>query len=121
MESLFPELLFLGPFFAPLIIRLGLALFFLSDGIALIKKNGVREKARGAWSLLLTALFAVGLFTQLAAISGVIYIGIILFFSKETGSALKMKTVALLVLFMLLTLIITGAGYTPFPFADVPY
>ena len=121
MESLFPGILFLGPFFAPFIVRMGLALFFLWDGVVLVKNSDVREKARGAWSLLLTILLGVGLFTQLAAISGIIYTAIIVFLSKETGSRLKKKETALLAVFMLAALIIAGAGYTFFPFADVPY
>jgi uncharacterized membrane protein YphA (DoxX/SURF4 family) len=120
MEPLFRDLLFLGPFFAPLIIRLGVALLFLWEAYRL-SKGGTHEKIRGSWSLLLTLLFAVGLFTQLAAISGIIYTVIILFFSKETKSLLKTKSTALLLVMMLLALIITGAGYTPFPFGDLPY
>jgi len=120
MEPLFPDLLFLGPFFAPLIIRVGLVLFFFWEAYTLSRGN-TREKARAVWALILTLLFAIGLFTQLAAIAGIVYAIVILFFSKETASMLKNKSTVLLAIAMLAVLIITGAGYTPFPFGDLPY
>lgn len=119
MEPLIPELLFIGPFFAPLIIRVGLAVIFLWDTQRLAK-GSTREKVHAAWSLILTVLFGIGLFTQAAAIAGIVYVVVALFF-KDDGSLFKQKPTAILAIVMLLTLIVTGAGYTPFPFGDLPY
>lgn len=121
MEPLFPDLLFLGPFFAPLVIRIGLTLLFIAEAMRLLKATNVREKVRGIWSLVLVLFLGVGLFTQLAAIAGIVYVFVVLFAAKESGSLLKNKTTAFLTIIMLFSLVITGAGYTPFPFADLPY
>lgn len=119
MEPLFPALLFIGPFFAPLLIRIGLTLVFLWDAHRLAK-GGTRSKVHAAWSLLLAVLLGVGIFTQAAAIAGVIYMAVMLF-TRNEKSLFRHKATVLLAFFMLLTLVVTGAGYTPFPFADLPY
>ena len=119
MEPLFPALLFIGPFFAPLIIRIGLTLILLWDAQRLAK-GGTREKVHAAWSLLLAILFGVGLFVQAAAIAGAVYV-LVMLFVKSDRSLFKQKSTVLLALFMFLSLIVTGAGFTPFPFADLPY
>lgn len=119
MEPLFPALLFLGTFFAPLIIRIGLALIFLWDAIRLAK-GGTREKAQAIVALILAILVGVGSFTQGIAIVGIVYIFVMLF-TRSERSVFTQKTTVLLTFFMLLSLIVTGAGYTPFPFGDLPY
>lgn len=119
MEPLFPDLLFLGPYFAPLVIRIGLALIFLWEAKKLWG-DSMRQKAHSAWALVLGLLFAIGLFTQLAGPIGIIYI-VVTNALKKTESLFAHKGLVLLAIFALLSLVITGAGYTPFPFADLPY
>lgn len=118
MEPLFPSLLFLGPFFAPLIVRVGLAIVFLWDAKQL-SRDSMQGKVHTVWAVLLGILFAIGLFTQAAAIAGIIYIFVSLF--SERGSFFKQKPLALLAFTMLLVLLISGAGFNPFPFGDLPY
>ena len=119
MEPLFPDLLFLGPYFAPLIIRIGIAIVFLWEAKKLWGAS-MHQKAHAAWALLLGLLFAVGLFTQLLGPIGIIYIVVTNVVNKEE-SLFTQKGLVLLMVFALLSLVVTGAGYTPFPFADLPY
>ena len=115
MESLLPELFFLS-FFAPLILRVGVGLLFLWEAHSLPKESA-RNKGLSAWALLIAVLIGVGFLTQLAAIIGIIYTGIAIF-SKNIQSKLFKKETALLVVFMLVSLIITGAGALAI---DFPY
>lgn len=115
MEALFPELFFLS-FFAPLILRVGVGLVFLCDAISL-SKGVTRDKMRAAWSLLLAILFVVGFITQLAAIAGIIYV-LMMFFSKHPTSNFGKRSTVVLAVFILLSLIITGAGALA---VDLPY
>ena len=119
MEPLFPDLLFLGPYFAPLVIRIGVALVFLWEAKKLWGGD-VRQKAHSVWALLMGLLFAGGILVQLVAPIGIIYI-IVTSVLKKTDSLFTQKGLVLLMVFALLALVITGAGYSPFPFSDLPY
>lgn len=119
MEPLFPDLLFLGPYFSPLIIRAGIALVFLWEAKRLWGE-GARDKAHSVWALAMGLLFAGGLFIQLAGPIGIVYI-VVTSVLKKTNSLFAQKGLVLLMVFALLSLVVTGAGYSPFPFSDLPY
>lgn len=119
MAPLFPDLLFLGPYFAPLVIRLGVALVFIWEAKRLWG-GSAPQKAHSLWALVLGLLFAVGLLIQLAAPVAIVYM-VVMGVLKKTDSLFTQKGLVLLMVFTLLSLVITGAGYTPFPFADLPY
>lgn len=119
MESLFPHLLFLGPFFGPLILRIAIALIFAWDAW-IFSKGALDMKLHALWALVLALLFVVGLFTQLAALAGIVYALVAVRMKKERSVFAHTPTV-ILTIATLLTLVITGAGYTPFPFGDLPY
>lgn len=116
MESLFPSLLFLGPYFTPFLLRVGVALLFLHEAHTL-QKGDTHSKVRAAWALVLALCLGAGFITQLAAIAGIVY-AVVAVVTKAPHSHLKTKTTALLAVVILLSLIISGAGAFAF---DLPY
>ncbi|MES2014806.1 MAG: hypothetical protein V4437_03275 [Patescibacteria group bacterium] len=115
MESLFPSL-FTYTFFAPLILRVSIALIFF-------------EAARGTWkekrkgqivsfaSAILGIALLLGALTQLAALFGIVKI-IMLMLQKKVPSIFHKKAFALLALAILVSLILTGPGALAI---DLPY
>jgi hypothetical protein len=121
MEPLFSSLLFLGPFFAPLIIRVGLTIVFVWEAKRLASSASLFTRVRALYALVLAILLGVGFLTQLGALLGM---GYILFSSvtrAKSQSLFNVTPTSILAFVMLFTLLLTGAGYTPFPFGDVPY
>jgi uncharacterized membrane protein YphA (DoxX/SURF4 family) len=119
MNTLFPELLFLGPFFAPALIRIALACIFLFFAWSWYKEK--RSDASSRIRLVLFTLSGVLLFlgfaTQLAALLAFL-LAIDAFFFKTDRKPLIPKLALILIAVMALSLIVTGAG----AFAiDLPY
>ena len=120
MESVFPGLLFLGPYFGPFILRVALALNFFLDARAMWKLGGKRAQLLAFKEALFGLLFALGILTQLVAILGIL---LVLLRGVWLGSGAPKRTIEedVVTIGALLTLIIAGAGYSPFPFSDLPY
>jgi len=120
MESLFPDLLFLGPYFGPLVLRVAIAVNFLMHAYAMWRLGGTRGKTLAAKEVLFGLLFAFGILVQLVALLGILVVllrGVWL--GKDAPKQSWMENV--LAIGVLLTLVLTGAGYSPFPFSDLPY
>lgn len=120
MNAVFPELLFLGPYFAPVLIRLGVALYFLLHARAMWELKTDEGKLLAGKELAFALLIAGGVLTQLIALFGILVVwlrGVWLGKDapKETLREKLLATAALS------ALVITGAGYSPFPFSDLPY
>ncbi len=112
MESLFPALLTFS-FFAPLLLRIGVAAVFF--GIA--QSSWKARKLEGSAVGVLGILFLVGAFTQAAAVASLLYLGWSLM--RENGpNTLKPKTIVLFLTLALLSLLLTGPGAIAF---DKPY
>jgi uncharacterized membrane protein YphA (DoxX/SURF4 family) len=120
MNALFPELLFIGPYFAPLILRLALAgtLLFLAGGAFPSYKgaelpNQVRIALFGITGLLLLVGFA----TQLAALLALL-LSIDAFFFKKSPLVPTSRLSLLLMMAISFALFFTGAGALAI---DLPY
>lgn len=125
MHPIFPELLFLGPYIAPIIVRLALGVAFIVIGMHIHKKVSLktkiavtRKKIVYILSLLIGVLFIIGLFTQGASIVGALLIGYIMVEYKETPRNILTSLMYSLMLVMCLSLLLTGAGGFAF---DLPY
>lgn len=117
MNALFPDVLFLGPYIAPVVLRAGLALYFFLHAYAVWKLGSSRAKLLAGKEVAFGLFIAAGFLTQLVALFGVL---VVLF----RGVWLKAETSAepwhekLLAIGTLLALFLTGAG----AFAiDLPY
>ena len=115
MLSLFPEILFLSPF-APLIIRVALALLMLYDGYVLLGRSQTQARVAALCSFIVAALFFVGAWTQLAAILFAVAFLVYLIFPYGPGTSMPRSTIALAIV-MALTLVLTGPGAYAF---DLP-
>ena len=116
MESIFPGLLFLGPYFAPLILRVTAALALFLHA----KRTwgpSFRERALSIKEVVFGVLIAAGFLTQLVALAGIlVIIGRALWLGPQKQQESLGENILLIGL--LLALIITGAG----AFAvDLPY
>lgn len=134
MESIFPHVLFLGPVFAPILLRLGAAVAFFLMANTYYKHRVEFAKTKfpvaGAvgmqmtWVLifitgLLSASFATGFYMQVAAILG--FFGTLKqwYFSKEHPHLFPFKGLGYFLLALICAaLFITGAGGFAF---DLPY
>jgi uncharacterized membrane protein YphA (DoxX/SURF4 family) len=132
MLNPFPELLYLSPFFAPLILRVTIGLLFLYSGYIQWQRRDSISKMRfpvvggGIWVswLLITfhALFGflliVGLYTQVAALFGILggIKGLILKHRYPELIPIP-RSAILLSLAMLVSILLTGAGAFAF---DIP-
>ena len=113
--SIFPQLLFLGPMLAPLLLR-------LSTGIFLIYLGNDRHKKAEAWStviyLLAGILLVLGLYTQVAVILGILVIAFDYYTDKKNSTISKDKmTLCVIAGIILLSLLFTGPGFIAF---DLP-
>ena len=114
MESFFPELFFLS-FFAPLIIRVAVALVFFFDARQLWGVE-TKSKTSSISLVILGLLIGVGAFTQLAVI---VAAGHVLYLSATSErSVFKNKLLTFLSLSILWSLLLTGSGGLAF---DLPY
>lgn len=134
MESIFPQVLFLGPMFAPALLRLAVAVAFLTMAHSYWKNKNEFAQAKfpvaGAvgvpmtWLLIvLTALlalsFATGFYMQIAAILG--FFGAIKqwYFSKAHPHLFPFKGFGYFLLAVIcVALFFTGPGIWAF---DLPY
>lgn len=114
MESIFPGLFFLG-FFAPIVIRVAVAVLFLFDARALWKSS--KKKYLAIVSGVCGLLIAIGLFTQVAVIAAGVQ-AILLFMRAKNESVFGTRATLLLTLAILLFLLVTGPGGLAF---DLPY
>lgn len=116
MLSLFPELLFLAPF-AALLIRIAAAIVFARIAYHhLAHDERIWVKAFGLIEAGIAAMFLVGFLTQLAALMGVIVLGILSRLEGASRPTLP-QTAWWLILVLCSSLIVLGAG--PFAF-DLP-
>ncbi|MFQ5540725.1 MAG: hypothetical protein ACE5F4_00540 [Candidatus Paceibacteria bacterium] len=120
MESLFPNLLFLGPFFGPLVLRVAIGVNFFMHAHAMWKLGTRRSKILAAKEAFFGILLALGVLTQLVAILGIL---VVLLRGTWLGKDAPKQSWAenVLAVGILITLAFTGAGYSPFPFSDLPY
>lgn len=116
MESLFPGLFFLS-FFAATVLRVFIAAALFLIARRLWHVPGGRGKVlAGAWGIL-GALFLVGLFVQLAAITGIV-LALAQRFLLGKNDLKESVSESLLLIGVCIALLILGAGAFAF---DVPY
>lgn len=117
MTSIFPDILFLGPYFAPVVVRMGVAVYFLLRAQALWPSNTKKTRLLAAKEALLGLLLAAGLLTQLVAALGIL---VILFRGLWLGNEGVKESwhEKLLAIAALASLIISGSGAFAF---DLPY
>lgn len=117
MNAVFPEILFLGPYFAPLVLRAALAIVFLLHARALWRLATVKSKPLSGVEAALGFLLAAGLYTQLVAIAGIL---VVIFRTNFLGKSVQKETSGemLATLGALGALILLGAGAFAF---DLPY
>ncbi len=117
MNAIFPDLLFLGPYFAPTLLRAGLALYFLLHARALWALEGKRAKLLAGKEAVFGLFITAGFLTQLVALFGVL---VVLFRGMwlKTDAPTTPLHEKVLASAALLALVLTGAG----AFAiDLPY
>lgn len=112
--SIFPQLFFLS-LIAPLLLRLGV-------GILLILLGKERHKKTYNWSVFIYiisgVLLVLGLYTQLAAIVGILVIGFDLYMDRKSGTvSMDRKILCVITIVILLSLLFTGPGLFAF---DLP-
>ncbi len=117
MNAIFPDLLFLGPYFAPVALRLALALYFLFHAYSMWALGTQKAKLLAGKEALFGVLILAGFLTQLIALFGILVVllrGLWLGASapKETWREKIIASGALLALTLL------GAGAFAF---DLPY
>lgn len=117
MTSIFPDILFLGPYFAPLVLRAGAALYFLLRAQALWSSNTKKTRLLAAKEALFGLLLAAGLLTQLVAALGIFVVLFRGFWLKNDGVKEPWHE-KLLAIAVLAALTISGAGAFAF---DLPY
>ncbi|MFA5877438.1 MAG: hypothetical protein WC880_03695 [Candidatus Paceibacterota bacterium] len=115
MESLFPNL-FTFSYFAPLILRIAIAIVLFEAARGTWKQQKKGKVASFTSAILGTAL-VFGAFTQLTAILGIIEIGI-LTAQRGVPSIFHRRSFALLVIAILTSLLLTGPGALAI---DLPY
>ena len=115
METVFPALLTFS-YFAPTILRIGLALVFFSDAKKYWSRKQKMWLADGV-AAVIGILILVGYGTQVAALLGVGYLAFV-YYKKDHESVFHHNSTAFLALAMLLSLLVTGAGAIAF---DLPY
>ena len=114
MESFFPDLFFLS-FFAPIILRLPVALVMLYDARNLWGTDQA-NRASSVSLLVMAVLIGIGLFTQLAVIIASAHI-VYLSYKSEKSTFIN-KMLLFLTLSILLSIFVTGPGGLAF---DLPY
>ncbi len=112
--SIFPQLLFLG-LIAPLLLRVTVGLFILSLGWENYKKPS-------KWTTIFYAvsgiLLVLGLYTQIAALVGIIIIKTDFWINKKTRMFSKNEMILyVMAVIILLSLLFTGPGFLAF---DLP-
>jgi len=112
---MFPTL-FTFSYFAPLILRLAVAFVFFEAARRAWKETN-KGKVFSITAGILGIALALGAFTQLAAILGIIKI-IVLSFRKTIPSVSYKRTFAALIIAALLSLLLTGPGAIAI---DLPY
>ncbi len=132
--SLFPEVLWWGSLLTPLIFRFAISGLFTHCAIihikhrrateSLLKKNGIEAadivlKGVVAIEGLLAFSFLLGIYTQLAALLGILYSAVFIFYQKRHLSPLTPHTRSFyfLLAVVLLSLFFTGPGPLSF---DLP-
>lgn len=117
MLNPFPELLYLSSFFAPLLLRVAVAITFFYVAYLLFHKQGIGKISAFA-HVLLGGLLLIGFYTQIIALVGAIgsIANIIMKSVQPELIPLSRVTLALLAV-ILLSLVLTGAGAFAF---DLP-
>jgi uncharacterized membrane protein YphA (DoxX/SURF4 family) len=134
MFNIFPDIMFLGPFFAPVLLRIAAALIFFAIAERLFKHHHLLIQTRfpliGAphpfiawfWVFVpgtLALSFAAGLYTQIAALIGLLVCTKMWFFKNRYAEVLPFgRELYFLLGAVCLTLFITGAGAFAF---DLPF
>lgn len=113
MLSFFPELLFLAPF-AAFFIRIALSVVFAMSAFERVRKTQPILKVFGVIDALIAIALFLGMYTQLAALVGVLCS--LVWLSRPEWNPYPRSTAAL-VFVMSLSLLVLGAG--PFAF-DLP-
>lgn len=117
MNALFPDVLFLGPYIAPVVLRAGLALYFCLHAYAVWKLGSPRAKLLAGKEAAFGLFIAAGFLTQLVALFGVLVVLLRGLWLKTEAPAEPWHEKALAAA-TLLALFLTGAG----AFAiDLPY
>ncbi|MEK7613360.1 MAG: hypothetical protein AAB439_00580 [Patescibacteria group bacterium] len=117
MNAIFPDLLFLGPYFAPVLLRAGIGLYFLFHAYGMWMLKTQKSKLLAIKELAFALFFAAGLLTQLVAVFGILvvflrgmWLGVD---APKEGWREKILAISILA-----TLVLTGAGAIAF---DLPY
>lgn len=113
MLSLFPQILFLAPFSA-FLIRIALAIVFMYSAWNLLRQSDTLSRGTSIVEIVVAASLIAGIWTQAAALAGLVIIGIHFFTPRLRTVALG---TALLSLVLCLSLLVTGAGAFAF---DLP-
>lgn len=117
MSPLFPDILFLGPYFAPPVLRIGIALYFLLHALALWKAGGKRGQLLAGKEAVFGLLLAAGFFVQLVAALGILVV-LLRGMWLQKDAAKEPWHEKLLAIAVLAALVISGGG----AFAiDLPY
>ncbi len=130
--SLFPDVLWLGAFFTPLLLRMSLGVLFLRLATIHIKnKVSVSTQSTVDYPLIkkylifvtiaiessVTLFLFIGLYTQLITLVGTVYCLISIYNKEKVGTVLYSRSLYFLMTAVLLSLFFTGAGPLAF---DVP-
>ncbi len=117
MSSLFPDLFFFGPFFAPVLLRAAAAVYFLLYARSMWLLHTQKGKYLAFKDLVIGLLLLVGAFTQLVALVGIVHVFLRGMWFKKERPIQPLRETAVIVA-ILLALVLMGAG----AFAiDLPY
>jgi uncharacterized membrane protein YphA (DoxX/SURF4 family) len=115
MENLFPALLTYS-FFAPTVLRIFVALLFMSDAKKYWKAHDRWWLADGI-ALVIGVFIFVGYATQLFALFGIGYLAFV-YLKRDRDSVFLDRYASFLALAILVSLLLTGAGALAF---DLPF
>ena len=109
MPSLFPDLFFLGPMLAPVLIRIALAVWLVLYGNT-AWKSGLSQRPFAVTAYVLAGLFVFGFLLQGAALMLTVLVASVTFFGKRAGLPEVSRATLVLLWGSSLSLLLLGAG-----------